>query len=253
MVQRASKLHRYVRKKEESRQREREKEKRKRKRGTQDGELVRRKEDRKNRAEHSIAVTDYKSDHRPADIYLHTGRESGSRGSPPLLSRPTLLTSRCFSAWQPASPKSGCPPARPSRYFPSSPTHYSSLVLYPRRPFSRRSSYYSYSLFLPLSFFFFSSSSSRSFSLLLVFSLSGPLDVPLVLATSLSFPSTRSNVLVARGSSVRRPSCIPEPPHCSFLEGKRENISARRRRDARGESKVEGSRVEDGEEGKLER
>lgn len=25
----------------------------------------------------------------------------------------------------------------------------------------------------------------------------------------------------------RRPSCIPEPPHCSFLEGKRENISAR--------------------------
>lgn len=70
-----------------------------------------------------------------------------------------------------------------------------------------------------------------SLSLSFLFSFSGPLDVPLILVTSLSFPSTRSNVLVARGSSVRRPSCIPEPPHCSFLEGKRENISARRRRD----------------------
>lgn len=57
---------------------------------------------------------------RPADIYLHTCRESGSRGSPPLhLSRPTVLTSRCFSAWQSASLKSGCPP--PFQVFPLLP------------------------------------------------------------------------------------------------------------------------------------
>ena len=159
---------------------------------------------------------------------LHTNRESGSCRSPPLyLSRPTFLTSRCFSAWQSASLKSECLLARPSRYFSSSPSlpiiHLSFSILI--------------ALFLlvvlPLS-------SSMHFFLFLLppltltlspfhspFSFSDLFDVPLVLVTSFSFPSTRSNVLVARGSSVQRPSCIPEPPHCSFLEGKRENISAR--------------------------
>jgi len=50
------------------RERERERER------IRDDELVGRKEDRRkeNRAEHLIAITDYKSDYRPADIYLHS-------------------------------------------------------------------------------------------------------------------------------------------------------------------------------------
>lgn len=135
------------------------------------------------------------------------------------------------------TPKSGCPPARASRYFPSSPTHYSSLVLRPRHPFFRRFPYHSSSPFASLSFLF-----SSSFFLILL-----PLWLTRRPSCShyISLVPVNNVLLVARGSSVQRPSCIPEPPHCSFLEGKRENISTRRRRDARGEPKVEGSRVEE--------
>lgn len=187
----------------------------------------------------------------PGDIHLQ-GRGSGSRATHPPVSRCPPTSSR-FSAWQqPAPPKSGVSPlplprpcSRPPFQGISPPPpriiHLSFSV--PPRPFSRRSPHRSRSLppsllppasFFSLSLFFWSTRHPCVF-----------------LAAFLSLPRTRSNVLVARGSSSQRPSCIPEPPHCSFLEGKRENISARRRRDARGESKVEGSRVEDGEEGRL--
>ncbi|KAL0131094.1 hypothetical protein PUN28_002586 [Cardiocondyla obscurior] len=56
-----------------------------------------------------------------------------------------------FFSWHPLS--QGVPPTRSSKYFPSSPAHYSSLVLCSCRSFSHRFLYYSHSFFLSLSFF----------------------------------------------------------------------------------------------------
>ena len=89
--------------------------------------------------------------------------------TPTLPFSPHLSISRCFSAWQPASLKSECLLARPSRYFSCSP----SLPII----------HLSFSIFvalfllvvLPLSssmhFFSFSSSSSYSYSFSLSFSV----------------------------------------------------------------------------------